>query len=182
MASRLRRQLAARDWVVCRKAILGPVRRVLAAGRWSDGCGIAELQARARHSHWVGSASSADRTADVPPASDVDQDRETVTDCFGGCSRSSGRRPMAAVLWNLSLTRRFPDRSYDRSWPSRYGRRPAANASQRRGAVIDISIGAGDRDRGVIRPSRARAAQSSGAWAVCNLVCGCRPIRRLSRR
>ena len=54
--------------------------------------------ARAECVLWVGSASSADRTADVPAASEVDQGRKTVSDCFGERAHSSGRRPMAAVL------------------------------------------------------------------------------------
>jgi len=46
----------------------------------------------------VGSSSSTDRTADVRPASDVDQRRKTMSDWFGEWSPSSGRRPMTAVL------------------------------------------------------------------------------------
>jgi len=40
----------------------------------------------------VGSASSADRTAHVPPASDVDQGRKTASDRFGKGARPSGCR------------------------------------------------------------------------------------------
>jgi hypothetical protein len=43
---------------------------------------------------------SADRTADVQRPSDVDQGRKTVSDSFGEGSRSRGRSPMAAALWN----------------------------------------------------------------------------------
>jgi len=58
----------------------------------------------------VGSSSSADRTADVRPASEVDQRRQTVSDCFGERVPPSGRRSMAAVLWDRSLAWRFSDR------------------------------------------------------------------------
>jgi hypothetical protein len=46
----------------------------------------------------VGSSSSDERTADVAPASEVDQCRKTLIDCFGERAHSSGCRPMAAVL------------------------------------------------------------------------------------
>lgn len=48
--------------------------------------------------HRDGSFSSANQTADVPPASDVDQGRESVSDWIGEWARSSGRRPMATAL------------------------------------------------------------------------------------
>ena len=45
----------------------------------------------------VGCANSAHRTADVPPASNVDQGYKTVSDSIRELSRSRGRRPMAGA-------------------------------------------------------------------------------------
>ena len=35
---------------------------------------------------WVGSVRTADRTADVPPESEANQGRQTMSDCFGAVS------------------------------------------------------------------------------------------------
>jgi hypothetical protein len=59
---------------------------------------FAALRCNLAKSARVGSFSSAIRTADVPPASDVDQGRESVSDWIGERASSSGRRSMAAVL------------------------------------------------------------------------------------
>lgn len=59
---------------------------------------FAALRRNLAKSARVGGFSSAIRTADVPPASDVDQGRESVSDWIGERASSSGRRPMGAVL------------------------------------------------------------------------------------
>jgi hypothetical protein len=58
------------------------------------------------------------QTADVRSASDADQHRKTVSDCFGERAPSSGRWPMAAVLRNRSLAWRFSGGSDDWKWPA----------------------------------------------------------------
>ncbi len=52
---------------------------------------------------WVGDVSSSDRTADVPRSSAVDRDGTSVSDRFREWARSSGWRPMTAVLSNRLL-------------------------------------------------------------------------------
>ena len=66
----------------------------------------------------VVSASWASRTADVRPASDVDQGSgKTVSDYFGERARFSGCRSRSAVLWDRSLAPQNSRALIVRTWP-----------------------------------------------------------------
>ena len=123
---------------------------------------------------WVGSASSAVRTADVTGASNADQGHQALGDRFGDCSRSSGCRPMAAALSNRSLTRLLLGRSYVWKWPRPLRSSALTPSTQAHRKMLPPRPSKVDRSMSYRTGSSSRLPGALNACAILSILVGCR--------